>query len=254
VIRSNLPVSEKNFTVFSKGFYPVWQPHILVVDDDRRLRELLRDYLAREGYLVTSAPNADDAAAKLDTVQFDLLVLDVMMPGMDGMAFTRQLRGMRAHQKLPILLLTARGESSDRIAGLEAGSDDYLAKPFEPRELALRVQAILRRQPAQDMEKHLQLGRWLYDREREELRDGTETMRLSPVEAGLLKLFCASPGEAISREEILARAGGAINDRSIDVQVTRLRRKIEPDPKQPRYLVTVRGEGYMLLPEREKTA
>lgn len=230
-----------------------WQPHILVVDDDRRLRDLLRKYLVDRGYLVTTAQDAGDAARKLDAICVDLMVMDVMMPGDDGINFTKTIRQHKRLKHLPILLLTARSEKEDRIAGLEAGSDDYLAKPFEPRELVLRVEAILRRMPKdKDRQKEIWLGRWQFDMERGELRDGGTIQRLTDVEASLLKVLARMPGETVSREDMAVRSVLPINDRTIDVQVTRLRRKIEPDPKQPRYLVTVRGEGYMLLPERDK--
>ncbi|MBI3418516.1 MAG: response regulator transcription factor [Proteobacteria bacterium] len=231
-----------------------WQPHILVVDDDKRLRDLLRQYLMDQGYLVSTAVNSADALQKLQAVLFDLVVLDVMMPGEDGFALTRRLRQERAFKNLPILFLTARGESADRITGLEAGSDDYLIKPFEPRELQLRIAAILRRVPKDEQSPEVWIGRWLYDRVRGELRDATDILRLTDVEASLLKILAEAPGETISREELVKRSNLPVNDRTVDVQVTRLRRKIEPDPKQPRYLVTVRGEGYRLLPEREKVA
>jgi two-component system phosphate regulon response regulator OmpR len=228
------------------------QPHILVVDDDRRLRELLRRYLSGEGYRVTSADSAADAEAKLGTIIFDLMVLDVMMPGEDGIRLTQRLRKSPSPLRhLPILLLTARGESPERIEGLEAGSDDYLVKPFEPRELLLRIQAVLRRAPA-DAAKEMWIGRWRYDMARGELRDHEKTLRLTEAESGLLKILAGIPGETISRGDLVRLSALPINDRSVDVQVTRLRRKIEPDPKQPRYLVTVRGEGYMLLPDKEK--
>lgn len=232
----------------------MWQPHILVVDDDRRLRDLLRKYLMDQNVMVSTATDAKDAADKLAAAQFDLMVLDVMMPGEDGFSFTKRLRESRKTRDLPILLLTARGESDDRINGLEAGSDDYLVKPFEPRELQLRIQAILRRRPNDGAQKEIWIGRWCYDMARSELRDETDVVRLTEVEASLMKVFAQYPGEAISREQLVERSSIPINDRTVDVQVTRLRRKIEPDPRQPRYLVTVRGEGYMLLPEREKTA
>jgi two-component system, OmpR family, phosphate regulon response regulator OmpR len=229
-----------------------WQPHILVVDDDKRLRELLRKYLVDHGYLVSTAHDAADAAQKLETIDVNLIVLDVMMPGEDGFSFTKKIRVHKRLKNTPVLLLTARGEKEDRISGLEAGSDDYLIKPFEPRELVLRVNAILRRVPKEkDGQKEIWIGRWQFDVERGELRDNGNTQRLTDVEASLLKVLARTPGETISREDMALRSTLPINDRTIDVQVTRLRRKIEPDPKQPRYLVTVRGGGYMLLPERD---
>ncbi len=230
-----------------------WQPHILVVDDDKRLRELLRKYLVDHGYLVTTAHDAADAAQKLQTIKVNLMVVDVMMPGEDGFAFTKKIRSHKELKDLPILLLTARGEKEDRISGLEAGSDDYLVKPFEPKELVLRVGAILRRAPKEkDGQKEIWIGHWQFDVERGELRGDGNIQRLTDVETSLLKVLAKAPGETISREDMAVRSTLPINDRTIDVQVTRLRRKIEPDPKQPRYLVTVRGGGYMLLPERDK--
>lgn len=233
-----------------------WQSHILVVDDDKRLRDLLRKYLMDKGYLVTTAADAADAAVKLQQVRCDLLVLDGMMPGEDGFAFTRRLRQQEDLAALPILLLTARAEAEDRIAGLEAGSDDYMVKPFEPRELLLRIQAILRRVPKHNGQppktQEIWLGRWLYEPARAELRDAAEIIRLTEAEASLLNLLSQNPGVIVSREMLVEKSPIPINDRTVDVQVTRLRRKIEPDPKQPRYLITIRGEGYRLMPEREK--
>ncbi len=238
--------------VFSEYSLFSWQPHILVIDDDKRLRELLRKYLVDHGYLVTTAHDAADATRKLHTIRVNLIVADVMMPGEDGLRFTRRIRETKGLQNLPILLLTARGEKEDRISGLEAGGDDYLVKPFEPKELVLRVEAILRRIPKEkDGQKEIWIGAWQFDIERGELRGNGHVQRLTDVEASLLKVLAKTPGETISREDIALRSTLPINDRTIDVQVTRLRRKIEPDPKQPRYLVTVRGTGYMLLPGRD---
>ncbi|MER2519629.1 MAG: response regulator transcription factor [Bdellovibrionales bacterium] len=230
------------------------RPHILVVDDDERLRGLLRRYLSEQGYVVTTAGNAANARAKLQTLDCDLMVLDIMMPGENGLDLTRSLRETskdKSPRQLPILLLTARGEADDRIEGFELGADDYLLKPFEPRELLLRINAILRRvrktMPAQ--QTTLVFGPWRYDPSRDELRNGGSVIRLSGMEANLMRLLAAEPGIALSRETLAERGKGEINERTIDVQVTRLRRKIESDPKNPRYLVTMRGEGYMLLPE-----
>ncbi|HYG90787.1 MAG TPA: response regulator [Azospirillum sp.] len=225
-------------------------PHILVVDDDTRLRELLRKYLAGNGFLVTTAKDAADARAKLESLAFDLIVLDIMMPGENGLELTESLRRDNA---IPILLLTARGEPDDRIAGLEAGADDYLAKPFQPRELLLRITSILRRQAAKPPDPPaslpVRLGPLLYLPDRDELRNGEEVIRLTTAEASLLRILAASPGLTFSREELTERSKVAGNARTIDVQVTRLRRKIEPDPREPRYLHTVRGEGYVLRPD-----
>ncbi len=224
-------------------------PHILVVDDDNRLRELLRKYLADNGFVVATARDAAEARAQLDALCFDLIVLDVMMPGETGLELTASLRKTSA---IPILLLTARGEPDDRIAGLEAGADDYLAKPFEPRELVLRLNSILRRAPppaSAEPPRTLKLGRWTYHPERDELRAGDEILRLTTAEAALMRVLAAAPGTVLSREDLTGRADIDGNARSVDVQVTRLRRKIEDDPRQPRYLHTVRGGGYTLRPD-----
>lgn len=224
-------------------------PHILVVDDDTRLRELLRKYLSDNGFLVDTAKDAADARARLASLAFDLIVLDVMMPGESGLELTASLRRTN---EIPILLLTARGEPDDRIAGLEAGADDYLAKPFEPRELVLRINSILRRLPPPapaDSARTLGLGRWTYYPDRDELRDGDEILRLTTAEAALMRVLAAEPGATLTREDLTERARIDGNARSVDVQVTRLRRKIEDDPRQPRYLHTVRGEGYVLRPD-----
>jgi len=231
------------------------KPHLLVVDDDDRLRDLLRRYLTEQGMLVSTAPSAAPVREMLQNLSYDLMVLDVMMPGENGLDLIRSLRGdvRSPGRSLPILLLTARGEAGDRIEGFEVGADDYLAKPFEPRELLLRINAILRRTPKASVEQsELKLGRWSYNPQRDELRSGDEVLRLTDMEAKLMQVLALEPGSVVTREA-LAGGGGkiAVNDRTIDVQVTRLRRKIEDDAKNPRYLVTVRGEGYMLLPDME---
>jgi len=221
--------------------------HILVVDDDTRLRELLRKYLVDNGFLVTSAGSATDARARLGFMAVDLIVLDVMMPGESGLELTRSLRRTCS---TPILLLTARDEPDDRIAGLEAGADDYLAKPFEPRELVLRIHAILRRLPRPVATiREVRLGRVIYHPDRDELRRDGEVLRLTTAEAGLLRVLAENPGVTLSREELSERSRTESNARAVDVQVTRLRRKIEDDPRTPRYLHTVRGEGYVLRPD-----
>jgi len=225
--------------------------HILVVDDDARLRTLLSRYLAEQGFRVSTAENAADARAKLRSVSPDLLVLDVMMPGENGLALTEALR--RDHgQDLPVLLLTARGAPEDRIAGFEAGADDYLGKPFEPLELVLRIRAMLRRVAYAQPETPVgpvQLGVVEFDPERGELRGGETTIRLTGGEAALLATLARRPNEVLSREEIAAALSmDEAGERAIDVQVTRLRRKIEVDPREPRFLHTVRGRGYVLKP------
>ncbi|WP_281973712.1 response regulator [Ruegeria faecimaris] len=227
--------------------------HLLIVDDDERIRDLLKKFLMRNGFLVTAARDAAHARRVLSGLDFDMIVLDVMMPGEDGVSLTRALRETHT---TPILLLTARGETEHRIAGLEAGADDYLAKPFEPKELLLRINAILRRMPetpAQDAaSKILHLGPIRYDVERGEMWRGEETVRLTATESQLMKIFSAQAGAPISRAKLvedLGRDKGQAQERAVDVQITRLRRKIEQDPKQPRYLQTVRGAGYMLAPD-----
>ncbi len=225
-------------------------PHILVVDDDARLRGLLSRFLAEKGFRVTTAENAGEARAKLRSVFPDLMVLDVMMPGESGLDLITSLRNSH-HQNLPVLLLTARGAPEDRIAGFEAGADDYLGKPFEPMELVLRIRAMLRRAPPAvgPPARPVSLGPLEFDPERSELRGAEGTVRLTGGEAALLAALARKPNEVLSREEIAAALGtDEAGERAIDVQVTRLRRKIEPDSREPRYLHTVRGRGYMLRP------
>jgi two-component system phosphate regulon response regulator OmpR len=222
-------------------------PHILVVDDDRRLRTLLRRFLSEQGFLVSTAEHAADARAKLGSLRYDLLVVDIMMPGEDGLSLTRDLR---ARGDIPILLLTARGAPEDRIAGLEEGADDYMPKPFDPRELVLRIRSILKRVPKPEApSRELRFGRWRFDPSRDELTSGAESVALTTAEARLLRVLAARPGETVSREDLSDQEGGDGGTRAVDVQVTRLRRKMEDDPRLPRYLVTVRGEGYALRPD-----
>jgi two-component system phosphate regulon response regulator OmpR len=225
----------------------------LVVDDDERIRGLLQKFLIRSGFLVSVARDAAQARRLLAGLDFDMLVLDVMMPGEDGISLTRDLRKT---MQMPILLLTAKGETVNRIEGLEAGADDYLVKPFEPKELLLRINAILRRvpvvKPNAPAPKVLHMGAVRYDMDRGELWRGQDLIRLTSTEAALMRIFSAQPGVAVSRDKLVGdmpreEAGG--QERAVDVQITRLRRKIEDDPKQPRYLQTVRGEGYMLQPD-----
>ena len=224
--------------------------HLLIVDDDERIRSLLQKFLIRHGFLVSAARDAAHAERILSGLDFDLIVMDVMMPGEDGVSFCRRLR---AERDVPILLLTAKGETEDRIKGLEAGADDYLAKPFEPKELLLRINSILRRvppsEPVDAAPKVLSLGPLRYDVEKGVMWAGEDTVRLTATEAHLMRIFSANPGQALSRTRLveeLGRDGGQAQERAVDVQTTRLRRKLEADPKQPRYLQTVRGAGYML--------
>jgi len=225
------------------------KPHILVVDDDTRLRELLKSFLSRNGFRVTTAGHAAEARQRLQALDFDLIVLDVMMPGQTGLDFAAELRRT---DTVPILMLTAMVETKDRIAGLETGVDDYLGKPFEPRELLLRIQNILRRgrpgagQPAEP-QRLVTFGPMQFDAELGELTHKGKRVPLTDAEVALLRAFAGRMGEVLSRETLCKSVGSAVNERAIDVQVTRLRRKIEPDPSFPRYLRTVRGQGYRLV-------
>jgi two-component system phosphate regulon response regulator OmpR len=233
-------------------------PHVLVVDDDTRLRQLLRKFLVENGFVVTTAADAAEARAQMAGFVFDLLVLDVMMPGDSGLDLARDLRrgeaGGAAH--LPILMLTARDEVEDRISGLEHGADDYLTKPFEARELVLRIRSILRRvrlgPPAPAVvaaAAEVPLGDCVFDIGRQELRCRGERIHLTTTETQLLGALAGRPGALLTREDLAEATGQAgANSRTIDVQVTRLRKKIEPDPRQPLYLQTVRGQGYILRP------
>ncbi len=220
--------------------------HILVVDDDTRIRTLLQKFLSTNGYRVTIAADAEDARKHLRNFAFDLIVLDVMMPGEDGLSLTAALRQT---SDVPILLLTAKGESADRIAGLESGADDYLTKPFEPRELLLRIAAIQRRARAERAAiREIRLGAFRFDPERGEMTREGRPVKLTSAETALLRILAANAGKPISRLELAQRTGAGL-ERSIDVQVTRLRRKIEDDPKMPLYLQTVRSIGYVLVPD-----
>jgi len=222
--------------------------HILVVDDDDRLRSLLHQYLTENGIRVTAAADASDARAKMAGIAFDLVVLDLMMPGENGIDFVRSLR---VTNSVPILMLTAMAESDDRITGLEAGADDYLTKPYEPRELLLRINSILRRVPTEPNEAPTEvcLGDLLFDTEREELRRGGERIVLTTTEIRLLRLLAERPGAVYTREALMRIVAPGGGTRTVDVQVNRLRQKIEPNPKIPRYLQTVRGQGYILRPD-----
>lgn len=221
-------------------------PHILVVDDDARLRTLLRDYLTSEGFWVTTAEDAAAAREFMTRLQFDLAVLDVMMPGEDGLSLGKSVR---ADSNLPILFLTARGDAADRIAGLRAGADDYLPKPFEPEELVLRINAILRRgftPPPVGAETEYQLGKWRWLPDMGELHSDNGAVKLSDMENKLLRALATRPGQPQSREELAEHMGITAASRSIDVMVVRLRRKLGDDPQMPRILQTLRGQGYVL--------
>jgi two-component system phosphate regulon response regulator OmpR len=221
-------------------------PHLLIVDDDRRIRDLLSRFLSGEGYRVTTAETAADARAKLKSLSFDLLILDVMMPGESGFDFARSMRAEA--NDVPILMLTARDAAESRIKGLEIGADDYLSKPFEPRELSLRVANILKRaQPAAaEPAEQVSFGPFVYHLARGELRKGEKVIKLTDREREMLRILAATPGETVSRMQ-LAGNGGSVSERAVDVLVNRLRRKIERNPADPVYVQTVRGVGYRLV-------
>ena len=220
-------------------------PHILVVDDDSRIRDLLARYLQDHGFRVTTAVDAASARATMRSLSFDLLILDVMMPHESGLEFARSLR---TESRVPILMLTARAEPEQRIEGLETGIDDYLAKPFEPRELLLRVSNVLRRGGASPASGEVRMGEFVFHVSRGELKREDETIRLTERERELLRYFAQRPGTPVSRQE-LAKGADSGGERAVDVQINRLRRKIEHDPANPVYLQTVRGKGYILYPE-----
>jgi two-component system phosphate regulon response regulator OmpR len=233
------------------------QPHILVVDDDRRIRDLTARFLSEQGFNVVTANDAADARDKMKSLAFDLLVLDIMMPGENGLELTASLR---SESDVPILLLTARSETEDRIAGLETGADDYLTKPFEPKELVLRIQSILKRarpvQRAAPQRRVIKFGEFLFELDRRRLFRGEEPVYLTEAETVLLAELATRAGEVVSRDELSSSASDtdestpeSSGSRQVDVQVTRLRRKIENDPRFPRYLQTVRGRGYLLQPD-----
>ena len=222
------------------------QKHILVVDDDTRLRGLLQRFLRENGFLVSTAKNAADAKFLLSQYKFNLLLVDVMMPGESGLEF---LTDVRKESDISVIMLTAMGDVEDRIAGLECGADDYMAKPFEPKELLLRIASILKRTPKEKEEnKKLDFGTCYFDMQNKELvsKQG-EVLHITPVEQSLLIVLGGKTGQVFSREKLSEILGSDQSPRSVDVQITRLRKKIEKDSKNPRYLQTLRGKGYMLL-------
>jgi two-component system phosphate regulon response regulator OmpR len=220
-------------------------PHLLVVDDDRRIRDLLSRYLTDHGYRITTAESAADARARMKGLTFDLLVLDVMMPGESGFDLAKHVR---TESDVPILMLTARAEPANRIVGLEIGADDYLPKPFEPRELLLRLSNILKRTqpPPPRAVEQVRFGEFLFHLARGELRKGPEIVRLTDRERDMLRILAEVPGDTVDRQK-LAGPGTALNERTVDVQVNRLRRKVEIDPANPLFIQTVRGTGYRLV-------
>ncbi len=225
-------------------------PLILVTDDDSRLRRLLNKYLSENGFRVFSAADTKEADALMKWFVFDLVIADVMMPVETGVEFTRRLR--ERGETVPVLMLTAMGETNDRINGLEAGADDYLPKPFEPRELLLRINNILRRvmsKPPEKQKAEVRFGIHHYDLDEKALYRGSERIRLPLAESALLQVLAERAGQDISREELAQKTGNETNLRTVDVQITRLRRKIEPDVRQPKYIQTIRGKGYSLIPD-----
>jgi len=228
----------------SKAPLPDDAAHLLVVDDDTRIRDLLSRYLTDQGFRITVAADAAEARRKLEGLNFDLIILDVMMPGETGLSLTESMREKRA---IPIILLTARAEAESRIAGLEAGADDYLPKPFDPRELVLRVNNILRRNTSPDTPKIDQIifGPFTFSIAKRELRRGAEIIRLTDREQEIMLLFALRAGDTIPRHELIGDDAD-VGERTIDVQINRLRRKLEDDPANPIYLQTVRGIGYRL--------
>jgi two-component system, OmpR family, phosphate regulon response regulator OmpR len=222
-------------------------PHLLVVDDDMRIRTLLTRFLGANGFRVTAAASAAEARRQIANMAFDLLVVDVMMPGETGLEFTEALR---QGSSIPILILTARSEVPSRIRGLEVGADDYLAKPFEPRELLLRINSILRRGAKTERPpiETIRFGPFSFNVERGELKRGADVVRITDRERDLLRIFAARPGETVKRHEFLKVSNGG-GERAVDVQINRLRRKIEDDPSNPVHLQTTRGIGYRLLVE-----
>ncbi|MEM8551798.1 MAG: response regulator transcription factor [Pseudomonadota bacterium] len=222
-------------------------PHVLVVDDDQRIRALLQRFLRGKDFRVSAAEDAGEARRKLESLVFDAVVLDIMMPGEDGLSL---LKAIKATHAVPVILLTARAEADERITGLEFGADDYLTKPFEPRELALRLVNLLKRRP--DAGRRVRFGDFLFDVKREELSQGGENVRLTDREKRLLRMLAARPGATVPRHQLVADED--LGDRAIDVQINRLRRKLEENPAEPRFLQTVRGQGYRLLadPEEER--
>lgn len=227
------------------------RPHVLIIDDDRRIRELVSRFLHDHGFIAVTAEDASAARALMEGFEFDALVVDIMMPGESGLDFTRDIQQKHLQQQSapPVLLLTALGEAEDRISGLESGADDYLTKPFEPKELVLRLNAILRRTKKRNVaQAPFSIGRWRFDPQHRILQDEdkNQTRQLTAMEVNLLTALAARPGEVMNREELAKACGIEAGERTIDVQVTRLRRKMEKDTRAPRYLQTVRGKGYVL--------
>ncbi len=228
------------------------EKHILIIDDDERILSLLKTFLNQNGFITSSAKNSQEARSLLDYFEFDILIIDIMMPGETGLEL---LESLRKNKDIPVILLSAKGEASDKISGLELGADDYLSKPFEPKELLLRIKNLLSRNNAIDVnkyEKKVKIGTKIFDLERMELQENNNVIALTTVETKLLEIFCSNPKIIIERDHIISELGykgdsNKQNERNVDVQVTRLRKKIEEDTKNPRFLKTIRGKGYRLL-------
>ncbi len=228
------------------------EKHILLIDDDERILSLLKTFLNQNGFITSSAKNSQEARSLLDYFEFDILIIDIMMPGETGLEL---LESLRKNKDIPVILLSAKGEASDKISGLELGADDYLSKPFEPKELLLRIKNLLSRNNAIDVnkyEKKVKIGTKIFDLERMELQENNNVIALTTVETKLLEIFCSNPKIIIERDHIISELGykgdsNKQNERNVDVQVTRLRKKIEEDTKNPRFLKTIRGKGYRLL-------
>ena len=229
------------------------KPHLLLVDDDERILSLLSAYLSQNNFLISSAHNSTEARCLLDYFEFDLLVIDIMMPGENGLEL---LENIRKRTNVPAIFLSAKGESKDKISGLEIGADDYLSKPFEPKELLLRLERLLIRNNkgyTKETARHIQIGNKVFDLQRLELYQENHLIKLTNLEISLLNFFALNPAKTISREMVinnldLSQGKRNLNKRNVDVQITRLRKKIEPDPANPRHLKTIRGKGYRFLP------
>ena len=234
----------------SADIYHADRPHLLIIDDDKRIRDLVVRYVHDNGHMAVSAENAEHARTLMDQLLFDLIVVDIMMPGENGVEFTKKLR--RDGDDTPILMLTALGDTDDRIVGLESGADDYLPKPFEPRELLLRIDAILRRHTRQNRQiRSLSIGGYCYEQQRQCLRnpENGDEINLTNVEAHLLDVLARYSASVVSRDVLARECNIDSMTRALDVQITRLRRKLETDTARPRYLQTVRGQGYILYPD-----
>ena len=216
--------------------------HLLVVDDDDRIRLLVKEYLEENKFLVTTARDAQDAKKKIEIIKFDLLILDIMMPGESGLSLTKNIK---KNNSTPIILLTAKGESKDRIEGLELGADDYLGKPFEPKELLLRIKNILNKTKEFDLPEKIYIGKALKNLKKMNIKIENRTKKINPQEKKVLEKMLASPGKVFSRND-MGKIVNISKERTIDVMITRLRQKIETNPKNPKYLQTIRGSGYVL--------